>query len=109
MDLAFSTRELRKLCEKQEYARQKLGSQVYKALKERLADLVAAKSPNDLLVGNPRARTYQDYEHMAVDLCDGYQIRFLANHLDNPRTQSGFIQWSRVNRIIIVEVERFDD
>ena len=109
LDLAFSTRELRDLCERRDCARQKLGPQVSEALRERLADFVAAKSPSDLLVGNPRIIICEDTEQMTVDLCEGYQIRFLANHPTSRRTHSAAIQWSKVNRIKITGIECFDD
>lgn len=106
MDLAFSTRELRQICESTECALNTFGPGLSGLLKERLADFVAARCPADLLVGNPRVVATSDGEHMAVSLEDGYEVRFSANHSTNPTTESGNIDWPRVSRIKIIGVSR---
>lgn len=103
MDLAFKSRELRAICENQETARREFPAAVAESLQRRLADLRAAVSPHDLIVGKPRVLTIDDREHMAVDLADGYVLAFHPNHPSAPRNG---LDWSSVNRIQIVSIER---
>lgn len=101
MDLAFSTKHLRDLCEIEELARTSYGEKVSDILKERLADLVAAKSPSELPAGFPEPKGERN---MGVKICDGYQIQFRANHLHNPVDHSGSVIWSEVTRILIISI-----
>ncbi len=53
MILAFETRTLRMICEDNSVASNKLGPEVASALRDRVADLRAAVTKSDLIVGNP--------------------------------------------------------
>lgn len=103
MELAFESRQLRDICENEAEARGKLGRTVAETLKRRLADLDAALSPRDLLVGRPRLG--KDGQTMEIDLCDGHRIVFAANHPDNPATAEGVLDWENVKRIKILRIE----
>jgi hypothetical protein len=43
---------------------------------------------------------------MSVGLCDGYRLVFVANHLNNPMTAEMRTEWTRVNRIKLLRIER---
>ena len=103
MELAFDDKSLRTLCESEAPARRELGLEVAEVLKRRLADLCAATSVKDLVAGQPREL---DAAHMAVDLCDGHRIVFCANHSSNPMTETGDLDWSKVNRVKVLRIER---
>ena len=105
MELAFDSKPLRTICEKEVDAKRELGPAVAEVLKHRLADMWAATSIKDLVAGRPRLLHPAEYKHMVVDLRDGYQIVFCANHTNNPITESGKIDWSRVSRIKIIRIE----
>ena len=75
-------------------------------MKERLADLRAAKTTNDLIVGSARKVWRDDVECMMVQLSQGYTMVFRANHPRPPLTTSGELDWSKVTRVQIVAVER---
>lgn len=104
MYLAFRSKELREICEYEDRALEQLGIDVSQSLKERLADLMAAQSPKDLVAGSPRSIRDQNDEFMVVDLCQGCQVTFVANHPVNPVDDSGAIDWSRVSRVRIINV-----
>lgn len=104
MYLAFGNKQLREICEFEERALDELGTEVSESLKGRLADLMAARSPNDLVAGSPRSIGGGKNASMVLDLGQGYQISFVANHPQNPVDQSGAIDWSRVSRIRIVGI-----
>jgi hypothetical protein len=103
LELAFESRELRDICESEAEARRHLGDSVAEMLKHRLADLDAASSPKDLLVGQPRLGA--DTETMVIDLCEGHRLVFTANHPNNPTTPDGKLDWTRVRRIRILRIE----
>ena len=73
-------------------------------LKHRLADFRAAKSPLDILAGNRRVLREGGRERMVVDLRDDYWIEFSANHPNNPETETGDVDWTKVGRIKILRI-----
>ena len=110
LDLAFDTRTLRNICEKEEEAIQKFGPNVAGALKHRLADLRAAISTNDIVAGSPYIVKEAQYsEYMVITLGQGYRMTFSANHPNNHITLDGNIDWLKVSRIKILQIGRDND
>lgn len=105
MQLAFETRELRTICENEVQAVRELGPEVAQSLKRRLADLDAATSIEDILVGNPRTLDAEHSHCMAIDLCNGYFVVFCPNHATNPVTATGVPDWKRTSRIRLLRIE----
>ena len=105
MELAFNTKSLRQICESEDKAKNDLGPEVAEKLKARLEDLHATASVKDLVVGRPRQLGDVHDQRMVVDLTEGYGIVFSANHVANPTLDSGDVDWSRVRRIKIMEIE----
>lgn len=68
----------------------------------RLADFRAAETVNDLVAGHPRTLDGKQGQCMVVDLPDGHRIMFDANHVENPVTEQGSLDWKRVSRIKIL-------
>jgi proteic killer suppression protein len=106
LEIAFDSRLLRTICESEALAKRELGSTVAEALKHRLADMRAATSVKDLLVGHPRVLDGTNGQHMIIDLYGGYQIIFCANHPNNPVMEAGTLDWLRVSRIKLLRIER---
>jgi hypothetical protein len=100
LELAFDSKLLRDICEDEDQAKLDLGPEVAEALKHRLADLRAAKSARDLLVGQPRL--VGDGKEMVVDLTDGHRMVLKPNH---PLTGKNAPDWETVNRIKILRIE----
>ena len=103
MEFAFESKKLRDICESESEAKRHLGDSVAEMLKHRLADLDAARSAKDLIVGRPRLG--DDAETMMVDLCEGSRLVFTANHPNNPTTENGELDWANVRRIRILRIE----
>ena len=101
MELAFASKELRSICEKEFTARAKLGVDVAEVLKRRLADLRAATSVDDLVVGKPRMLNEEPDSCLVIDLSRSHQIVLKANHPENPVTEKGRTDWTKVFRIKI--------
>ena len=95
LELAFDTKSLRDLCENEEKARRELGPEVAEKLKHRLADLRAAESVKDLVVGQPREVKSADPGCFLVDLANGCRLTFCANHLKVPKLTSECVDWRR--------------
>ena len=74
------------------------------ALKHRLADMVAATNPSDLLAGCPRVGT--DPSTMVVELGNGYVLLFASNHVRRRHTSDGHVNWAKVSRVRILEIRR---
>jgi proteic killer suppression protein len=108
LELAFETRSIRTLCEKQKKAERKLGVKVANQLKRRLADLIAAPTARDIVVGKPVVEKGNPGERMSLQLSDGFHLIFVANHNQNPMKE-GAVDWSKVKRIRITEIEAEND
>jgi plasmid maintenance system killer protein len=109
LKLAFATKQLRQLCEKEVIAQRELGVTVAEKLKRRLADMRAATCVKDLIAGGPRALTGPLRGHVSLSLGRGFRLIFCANHNTLPVLKSGEIDWSEVRRIQIQEIKRDDD
>ena len=108
MEIAFHSRPLRDICESEEMLTKRFGKRVGQHIKRRLADLRAATSVEDLLVGNPRQLSGKLHPTMALDLCDGFSLTFRPNHVRRgTATEKG--DWSEVTRIKIMTMGRDND
>ncbi len=106
MEIAFDSRQIRHICEDASEATLTLGANVAGTLRDRLADLEAATSVSDILIGKPRALQCGADEFMVVDLCDGYSLVFAANHNIKPTGENGRILWPQVTRIKILQIQQ---
>lgn len=106
VEIAFRTRELRDICEKEANAVDALGADAAGALKRRLADLRAATSIEDLVAGKPMALHGPDEERMSVPLTENCRLVLSANHRHHPRLEDGNVNWSQVRRVKVERIER---
>lgn len=103
--LTFSTIELRQMCESGTFADNRLGKNVAASLRSRLADLNAAESINDLVVGNPRPHPLsENRENYVIDLADGWELHLRAANGKLPLNHDGFVDWERVNRVKVMAI-----
>lgn len=109
MEIAFETRTLRRVCEERNFAIQKLGENVAAKLRHRLADLRAAESIYDIMAGNPRIINDGDASKIRINLTKNCFVLFCGNHVNNPRKNTDEIDWLRVRRIKILEIECDND
>jgi hypothetical protein len=105
LELAFHTKLIRLICESEDEASVQLGVAVAEILKHRIADMRAATSPRDLVVGRPRVEAGRQ---MRVDLKDDVTILFKANHTSNPMNDANELDWGKVTRIKIMQIESED-
>jgi toxin HigB-1 len=108
LELSFESKELRTVCENEAQAKLELGATVAATLKRRLADMRAAASVKDLLVGHPRTLDGTHGQEMVIDLSEKHRLVFAANHIKNPVTAAGDVDWNRVSRIKMLRLEGTD-
>lgn len=104
LELAFSTKALRTLCENEAAATQALGAERAEGLKRRLADLRAAYHAGELVAGRPR-QAADSKDHLEVDISDGSSLVLCSNHSTTPRLDSGGVDWSNVTRVKALRIE----
>jgi hypothetical protein len=104
LELAFQSKELRAICESESEAASELGAAAAEALKHRLADMRAASSINDVLVGQPKLVDGKGGEEIVLELSDQHRVFFSANHVKNPMNDSNFVDWTKVTRIKILRI-----
>ena len=104
MELAFNSRKLRDLCEREHIAIQTLGMEAAAALKRRLADLQAASCAFELPVAWPRTMEKSSIRTMAIPLARDCQLVFSSNHVSDSQMTTGDLYWQRVTRILILSI-----
>jgi toxin HigB-1 len=105
LEIAFAEKKLRRLCEREESARRSFGVEVAEKLKARLADLRAASCVKELVAGRPRQGARNRRNHVTVDISRGCRLVICANHRAVPKMDNGTIDWSRVNRVKVLDIE----
>lgn len=106
MEIAFSTRELRDLCELEATAIELLGVSAADALKNRLSDIHAADHIQDVLAGRPRNVRSGTNDYYQLDLADQYVLTVTANHAEPRISGDGKTDWPRVRRVKVMSVEK---
>ncbi|MEM8640055.1 MAG: killer suppression protein HigA [Cyanobacteria bacterium P01_G01_bin.54] len=109
MEITFSNRKLQRLCEQQALAQKQLGQACARKLKARLADLMAAQTVQDLVVGRPHPLKGDRTGQFAVDLAGGKRLVFQPANQPIPRKEDGSLQWSEVTQVCIVFIGDYHD
>jgi toxin HigB-1 len=107
MELAFVEKKVRDLCARRAPLDRLLGPERAEVLRHRLADLRAARSIHDLLLEPPCP--IDDSGRMALSVAEGLRIVFCPNHRQPAVDADGKIDWSRVSRLKIIDIEGAHD
>jgi proteic killer suppression protein len=107
MEIAFGTGKLAKLCNSEKEMRARLGPRNAKLLQQRLAEIEAVETLEDL--GKlPGARCHElksDRKgQLAVDLVHPKRLIFKPNHNPLPTKPDGGLDRQKVTRLMIVEI-----
>ena len=104
MELAFETVALRRICESDIEARKCYPEETVEDLHARLADMRAATSASDLIVGRPSLDARAP-SHIRFSLGGGYQLVCVGNHSrPPPLTEDGFVDFDRLRRVRVVAI-----
>ncbi len=107
MEISFASSKLAKLCNLQQEMRGKLGPRCAERLQQRLEELGAAATLQDMR-SLPGARCHELTEdrkgQLAVDLVHPRRLVFEPAHDPVPTKAGGGLDWPRVMEIVILEV-----
>lgn len=109
MEITFSDGKLQKLCEQQALAQKQLGQSGARKLRSRLADLAAAGSVRDLVVGRPHPLKGDRFGQFALDLEGAKRLVFKSANDPVPYKDDGGIDWSNVTQVCIVFIGDYHD
>jgi hypothetical protein len=104
----FSTLEIRTICESQVRAEREFGPDTAKDLRSRLADIVAAEVISDLVAGDPAMLQDSRGSFVAIHLHDGYRLILLPNQSHVPKHADGSVNWTKIRRVKIDQVEKVE-
>ena len=105
MFISFATKVIRQLCEDSLEAEKILGGKVAEKLRNRLADLDAAKVVTDLIAGMPSQLDGHTQKTIKINLTSTAYLEIQPNHSKVPRRSDGFVDWSKVQRVKILRIE----
>ncbi len=107
MEISFASRNLQKACNSQKEMRRKFGKATADKLQQRLAELMAAGTLDDVM-RLPSARCHQlshDRKgHLAVDLVNPKRLIFVPDHNPVPTKPDGGLDWTKVTRITVKQI-----
>ena len=107
MDVYFLTKSMQKCCSSDKAMRKKWGDRMAGKLQQRLMELRAADSLSDIS-HLPPARCHEmvgDRKgQLSVDLVHPYRLYFAPDHDPVPHKPDGGLDWSRVTRIVVLEI-----
>jgi len=105
MIIAFASTDVRDICEDAGAGDQSIGREAGRMLRDRLADIRAAVTLGDLMVGNPRTGG-EDGRELRIDLTDAKTLVLIANHVALPQGRPGTgVDWTRVSYVKVIGVE----
>ena len=106
MEVSFSTRSMQKRCS-EEKAMQKHWGKIARKLKQRLMELSAATTLQDIR-RTPPARCHElkgnRKGQLSVDLEHPYRLIFKPDHSPLPKRTDGGLDWDGVTKVIVIEV-----
>lgn len=91
------------ICEDEEFAQRKLGDEIAKKLKSRLADMLAAKCVMDIPTGSPKAVTFEGQPAFRITIYPPYHFTFCSAH-QSTLNDLGKLDWHQVSRIKILNI-----
>ena len=108
MELTFLSRELRSICEDEQLALRHYEMNVVERLTRRLADLSAARTIDELVVGSPQVGTRDGQPSLTIQLIDQWRLQCRPGHVP-PYGGAGPVDWSHVHRLQVVAIEKAED
>lgn len=104
MQIAFKNKAIRNICEDEVVAINQFGKEIAFKLHSRLADIAAAKNVKDLVAGRPSEIENNPHSNYKLNLSNNYILIFAANNVDLPLLENKTVNWTKVDRIKILEI-----
>ena len=105
MELAFSTKKLREVCEIESRAIKALGQETALILRRRISDLRAADSVSELISGGPRELVYLSQVAYSLNLKNSQRIIICPNHTLPAKLDIDTVDWKTISRVKVIEIE----
>ena len=109
MKIFFRNKKLERLCLDKKAANKEFGANAAKGLMSRFADLEAAVTVNDLVVGNPHPLKGSRSGQLAITVYRGIRLTFSPADDPAPKTEDGSIDWHSVTSIRIEFIGDYHD
>jgi plasmid maintenance system killer protein len=107
MEVRFATRSMQKACSSEKEIRRKLGAALAQRLQQRLTELAAADTLDDIS-RLPPARCHElkgnRTGQLSVDLGHPHRLVFEPDHHPIPRKDDGGLDWTNVTKVVVVEI-----
>ncbi len=104
MEVAFSSKELRQICESYSAAKKLLGEVVADKLCARLSDIEACRNYSDMVLGEPYFITINNIEVWVVSISGSISLIFEANHQSPPLDKNNQLMWEHVTRLKLMDI-----
>ena len=104
MEISFSSKELRAICEQHREADKLLGESIAKVLRARLSDLLAVERYDEIPLGNARIAFIDSEECITIDIKNSVVMCLISGHLKTPRKLDKTIDWVKVERLKLVYI-----
>lgn len=104
LEIAFASVQIRSLCERRRLAERRLGQEVARKLRARVADLKAATNLADLVVGMEQMHI-QVGENFHIALGSSARIVLRPNHIHLLSDEHGRIARHSIRRVLVVAIE----
>ncbi len=109
MELDFTTKATKSVCEDEKRAKKDLGAIGARKLRARLSDLRAARTVADLVVGNPHPLKGDRAGQFSVRLDGGRRLVFEPFMAEVPIKEDGSIAWEQVDSVAVVFIGDYHD
>jgi toxin HigB-1 len=109
MEIEFSNEKLRELCENEKKMTKKLGAKCTRALRARLADLMAAENMSEVRRGRPHTLKGNYEGCLGVTLDGGVRLVLEPTGEPPPTRPDGGINWTEVRSVRIVFIGDYHD
>jgi len=107
VEVSFASRKMQKTCSSKKEMRRVWGAVLTKKLQQRLMELKAAGTLEDIsrlpparcheLVGDRKGQ-------LSVDVTHPHRLIFAPDHDPVPRKPDGGLDWTRVTKVVVLEV-----
>ncbi|NLW86662.1 MAG: killer suppression protein [Planctomycetes bacterium] len=111
MDIEFANRKLQETCNAARSMNREWGPQMAKKVQQRLAELAAAIVLEDMrkMPGRCHELKADRKGQLALDLVHPKRLVFSPGNNPKPVRPDGGLDWSKVTRIVILEVVDYHD
>ena len=109
MVISYAGKKIKKLCEDDRYAKQRLGSACAKGLQKRIDDLQAASHIGELVAGKPHPLAGNPKCSFALWISKSKRLVFEPMDRVIPELEDGSIDRSKITKVKIVFIGDYHD